>query len=95
MQPEHDAAVLGVHVEHRAEQLVAVVDQVVGQQHGERLAGGELLAVRDRVAEAARLLLLDELRIVASSTGAADLSSSPAVSPFASSAASSSGLGSK
>ena len=85
-QAEHDPAVLGVDVEHGAEQLVAVVDQIVGQQHRDRLAAGERSPVRDGVAEAARLLLLD-LLMRASSVGRRTLRQ-PASSPFASSAAS-------
>ena len=41
------------------EQRIAVVDQIVGQQHGDALAGGKLLAVRHRVAEAAGIELVD------------------------------------
>ena len=59
IRPITIAAVLGLDVEHRAEQRVALVDQVVGQQHGDRLTGAELLALRDRVAEALRLVLVD------------------------------------
>ena len=56
---EHDPAVLGVGVQHRPDHAVAVVDEVVGQEDGQRSARGELLAVRDGVAEPARLHLLD------------------------------------
>ena len=93
-QPEHDAAVLGLDVEHRPEQRVAVVDEVVGQQDGQRLAGREVLAAADGVTEPARVVLVGVADAAPARSGRR-IAASAFSSPFFSSAASSSSCGEK
>ncbi len=54
---------LGLDGEHVLEQVVAGVDQVVAEQHGEGLVAHERRGLEHRVAEAARLALADEVHL--------------------------------
>ena len=54
---------LGLDGEHLLEQVVAGVDQVVAEQHGERLVADERRGLQHRVAEALGLALADEVHL--------------------------------
>ena len=62
-QGDHRAAVLGLHGEHVLEQVVALVDQVVAEQDGERLVADERRRLEDGVAEPLGLALPHEVHL--------------------------------
>jgi len=60
-QRHHAATLLGLHVQHRPEQFVPLVDQVVAEQHSEHLVADERIGAEDGVPETARVALPDEV----------------------------------
>ena len=62
-QGDDRAAVLGLHGEHLLEQVVAGVDQVVAEQHRERLVADERGRLQHGVPEPLGLALADEVHL--------------------------------